>query len=92
MKNLLCFFLMIGLFTWAACRDDKGYPQAVRDNFLNACAKDDSVKRVLCSCLLDKIETNYTFKEYKALEAEIQAGKTNEAFNTFMTSAADACR
>jgi len=47
----------------------RDYPAAVRENFTDAClgggAADD-----YCSCALDAIEAEYTFREYLDLERE----------------------
>ena len=91
MKNVYLLLALVSLI-FLSCSGIEGYPQSVRDNFINACGKQDSAKTLICQCVMGKIETKYTYKEYAALEADIQAGRPTSDFDAFMNAAVAECK
>lgn len=67
-----------------------GYPQAVIDEFLKSCESAGSNAK-FCACMLDKVQSKYSFEEFSVIEAKISAGTPPEEFVEFSGKARAEC-
>ena len=65
------------------------YSQATRQNFIRDCS--ESASEQVCGCVLDKLQREYSEKEYLKLDASLQKGYDNASFVDFISSAVEVC-
>ena len=65
------------------------YSQATRQNFIRDCS--ESASEQVCGCVLDKLQREYSEKEYLKLDASLQKGYDNVSFVDFISSAVEVC-
>lgn len=79
------------LVALAACQPSKpDYPSDAVETFVNACiaaAPDTPGQKATCSCLFDKIQKKYSFKEYSAIDA----GQAPDDWPPFMAASMTEC-
>jgi hypothetical protein len=66
------------------------YPAAFTQNFMNSCVNKGG-DQSMCSCVLEKIQTQYTYEEISIIDSKAQANKTPAEFISFMGKARAAC-
>ncbi|MBK8609224.1 MAG: hypothetical protein IPL84_04580 [Chitinophagaceae bacterium] len=68
------------------------YPDQVRTNFVNGCAKKLPPEyKANCECMLEQVEKKYSFTEYMQVENDIKAGKDVASFMAFTDSVRQIC-
>ena len=65
------------------------YSEATRQNFIRDCS--ESASEQVCGCVLDKLQREYSEKEYLKLDASLQKGYDNASFVDFISSAVEVC-
>jgi len=84
--------ILFASFILTSCGPKKNdYPADVIQNFMNSCQSTSDGDQKLCSCLLDKIQEKYTFEEFLAIDAKMQAGQTPSEFLDFVGKASVEC-
>jgi hypothetical protein len=84
--TLFTFFVLSG------CEQKKhDYPSDVTQNFMNSCQETSGGDQKMCSCLLDKIQEEYSYEEFSAIEVKIQSGQTPGEFLDFVGKARAEC-
>lgn len=58
------------------------YPQSTVDAFLKSCQGAGS-DLAFCTCVLNKVQANYTFEEFAAIETKMAAGSPPQEFLEF---------
>jgi hypothetical protein len=74
---------------FASCGDPHNYGKAVADNFINSCSKDQS--REVCTCVFEKIQKKYTFKEFAEIDKKAESGNFDQEFVQFAENARAEC-
>ncbi|MEY3358465.1 MAG: hypothetical protein RIR87_1524 [Actinomycetota bacterium] len=55
-------------------RDQRGYPEVFRENFVYSCISNGGSEKD-CRCILDEMESTYTYERAVELERESLAGE-----------------
>ena len=66
------------------------YPENVKDEFIKSCESAGS-DRTFCGCVLDKVQSKYTFEEFSVIESKINAGQAPDEFVEFTGKARAEC-
>ena len=66
------------------------YPQESLDAFLQAC-EDSGAAEELCTCMLERIQSRYTFEAFTEIENKMRSGKTPDDFVEFSNKARTDC-
>lgn len=70
------------------------YPAYIIKSFMNGCLEDnpnpDVPQTLICSCLMEKIQSKYTLEEYLELSKEQHGSKWDE-YQIFLNKAAEEC-
>ncbi len=48
------------------------YPEAVRDNYLSSCIKNETQRREFCECTLKRLEARYTAQQFRILDQRLR--------------------
>jgi hypothetical protein len=67
------------------------YPPDLVQNFMNACMKNGS-NQEFCSCVLDKIQSNFTLEQFTEIENGMANGTNFPEFVQFTKKASEECR
>jgi hypothetical protein len=67
------------------------YPASFSESFINSCSTSSSGKTQACSCVLDKIKTQYSYQEFLEIYAKIKKGEQQPEFTAFMNKARKQC-
>ncbi len=70
----LAVLASIGLAGCGLAKDEHGYPEVVKSNFITACTKAGSTAQ-LCNCALGKFETRVSYETFREQDANATAGK-----------------
>lgn len=54
---------------------DNGYPEAAKNNFINACNTSSGGNKTFCRCAFDQIEASMSYAEFKKEDAAINKGR-----------------
>ncbi|KGF72062.1 hypothetical protein DO97_13215 [Neosynechococcus sphagnicola sy1] len=81
-KTVLLTTLVMGTVGCSSLNSDTHvYPQQVVTNFMDACVKSSNGKTEACTCAIDKIQAEYTLKEFAKIDKELsEGGKPPERF------------
>jgi hypothetical protein len=90
-KRTLSIVSLFTAITLASCGDPHNYGKAVADNFINSCSEDQQVTREECTCVFDKIQKKYTFKEFAEIDKKAEAGNFDPEFVKFAETARSEC-
>jgi hypothetical protein len=90
-KRILLLVSLLATLTLASCGDPHNYGKTVEDNFVNSCAQDQDITREVCTCVFQKIEKKYTFKEFAEIDRKANAGNFEPEFVQFAENARAEC-
>lgn len=70
---------------------EKGeYPAGVAEQFLASC-EESGGKPDFCTCMFEKVQSEYTFEEFSTIESKITAGEPPKDFVEFTRKARAEC-
>ena len=70
--------------------EKRGYPPEVTEEFLKSC-EESGGERDFCVCVFDKVQQEYTYEEFSAIESKIVDGEPPADFVEFTEKARAAC-
>ena len=82
--------VLVGLGLIGILRGEDSYSEEVRNNYVTACVE-QSGEEELCGCTYDRLASQITFDEFKALDERANNGETTEEDNELITGVAFAC-
>jgi len=70
------------------------YPAYIIKSFMDGCLEDNSnpevTQTLICSCLIEKIQSKYTLEQFNELSGEQKGAKWDE-YQQFLNKAAEEC-
>lgn len=72
-----------------AASSERVFSPATQFDFIKECNQNADAE--LCSCVLDKLQQNYSEDEYLKLDADLRNNKSRPKFTAFINSAVDEC-
>ena len=70
------------------------YPAYIVKSFMDGCTEDnphpDISQKMICSCLIEKIQSKYTLEQYNEI-SKSQSGEKWDEYQIFLTKAAKEC-
>jgi hypothetical protein len=91
LKRILLLTSIPAAMTFASCGDPHNYGKAVADNFVKSCTANQQVTKEVCTCVFEKIEKKYTFKEFADIDKKAEAGNFEPEFVQFAENARAEC-
>ena len=70
--------------------EKRGYPPEVAEEFFKSC-EESGGERDFCVCVFDKVQQEYTYEEFSAIESKIVDGEPPDDFVEFTEKARAAC-
>ena len=73
MRKSVLICLLLSAFGLSSCGKNE-YPADAVSNFMVSCSMTSGGDTRKCSCLMDKVQKKYTFKEFSGIDMQMRAG------------------
>ena len=90
-KRTLSLLSLFASLSLASCGDPHNYGTVVADNFVNSCSSDQEITKEVCTCVFEKIQKKYTFKEFAEIDKKAETGNFEPEFVQFAENARAEC-